>query len=197
MSRWLTSPTAVLAGLAVLSGTLLIRNAFFRDTVRYSLQGLALMPVITAAVLGREAWTERVRSVLNAPVMVLGGWLSYSLYLWHPALFALGPYLVGAKVPGILIGWVMALAVAWLSYYGIERPMMAIRSKFGSEQRRHRLEAKNGNDDQETEPSAVQEGIEPTGSGARRLYVVAPPVEPLTPIERKTNFFSSQPRKIP
>lgn len=132
VARWLTTPWVVALGLATLGATLLLRNPVFRDTVRYSLQGIALMPVITAAVIGGARWLEGPRSLLNSSAMLLGGALSYSLYLWHPALFALGPRLTGAEAPGIVLGWILAVAVAMLSYYGIERPMLTIRSRFGS-----------------------------------------------------------------
>ena len=132
-ARRLTHPALVATGLGVLALTLVIRHPLFRDTFRYSLQGLALMPVILAAVLGSRS--SPAVALLNARWPVLIGWLSYSLYLWHPAVFEFGKYLTGMQVPGLLLGWVLAFAAAWLSYTWIEKPMLAIRSRFGSERR--------------------------------------------------------------
>lgn len=127
----LRHPLAVAAGLSVLALTLVIRNPLFRDTLRYSLQGLALMPVILAAVLGSRS--SPAIALLNSRWPILVGWLSYSLYLWHPAAFELGKYLTGTQVPGLMLGWVLAISAAWLSFNLIEKPMLAIRSRFGSE----------------------------------------------------------------
>ncbi len=127
----LTHPIAVTTGLGLLALTLVIRNPLFRDTLRYSLQGLALMPVVLAAVLGSRS--SPVIALLNARWPILVGWLSYSLYLWHPAAFEFGKYLTGTQVPGLMLGWIFAIAAAWLSFNFIEKPMLAIRSRFGSE----------------------------------------------------------------
>lgn len=163
VARLLTSRATVVAGLAVLAGTLLIRHPVFRDTVRYTLQGLALMPVITACVLGGPGWIEKARSILNSRTFVLGGALSYSLYLWHPALFALGPKLAGAEGAGIVLGWILALIVAAISYYGIEQPMLSVRSRFGSERGQSSPDAAPA----QTSPPY---GTEPKGTP--HLYVV-------------------------
>lgn len=130
-ARLLTHPATVAAGLALLALTLLVRNPVFRDTLRYSLQGVALMPLIAACVLGaRFGW---VRGWLNAPLLVLLGAWSYSLYLWHPAVFALGPHLAGSQTPGLALGWLMAFAAAAASYAWIETPMLRVRRQFGSQ----------------------------------------------------------------
>ncbi len=133
LARFLTRPAVVAAGLAVLAATLVIRNPFFRDTFRYSLQGLALMPVVATLVLG--ARNRSVYRALNGNAAILVGWLSYSLYLWHPAAFELGQHITGGRVSGFLLGWVLAFAVAAASYKLIEKPMLAIRSRFGSDPR--------------------------------------------------------------
>ena len=133
LARFLTRPAVVAAGLAVLAGTLIVRNPFFRDTFRYSLQGLALMPVVATLVL--SARDRLVWRALNSNAAILVGWLSYSLYLWHPAAFELGQHITGGRATGFLLGWVLAFAVAFASYKLIEKPMLAIRSRFGSDRR--------------------------------------------------------------
>lgn len=196
VARMLTAPNAVVIGLSALVATLLVRNAMFRDTARYSLQGLALIPVITAAVLGGVWWIEKARTVLNAPAMLLGGALSYSLYLWHPALFALGPVLAGAEGAGVVLGWLLTFLAAAASYYGIEKPMMSVRSRFGSGRSAPRLEAPAS-----FAPSAIElpASREPR---APKLYVVgqagsAPFSEDARAGSRRRTFFSSSRRNIP
>ena len=132
-ARALTHPAVVIGGLTLLALTFVIRNPLFRDTFRYSVQGLALMPVIVAAVMGgRYALVHRL---LNARAAVIVGWLSYSRYLWHPAVFEFGRHVTGANVPGLMLGWLLAFAVAGMSYAFIEKPMLRIRTRFGSERR--------------------------------------------------------------
>lgn len=196
VARVLTASNVVAIGLLVLAATLLFRNAMFRDTARYSLQGLALMPVITAAVLGGAWWIEKARTVLNAPAMVLGGALSYSLYLWHPALFALGPKLAGAEGAGIVLGWILTVIAAAVSYYGIERPLLSVRSRFGSGRSAVHAQAAETPAPAAIEIPTLREPRPPN------LYVVSPPAsapirdEPRTEPRRRV-FFSSSRRNIP
>ncbi len=66
--------------IAILVGTLAYRGEFFRLTFRYTLQSLAIAPLIYLAVV-------RARQVpfrwLNSKVLVYIGTLSYTIYLTH------------------------------------------------------------------------------------------------------------------
>jgi peptidoglycan/LPS O-acetylase OafA/YrhL len=66
--------------LAVLVGTLLFRNDVFRSTVRYTLQSLAIAPLIYLAVARS---TQIPFKWLNARAMVYLGTISYTIYLSH------------------------------------------------------------------------------------------------------------------
>lgn len=88
---------------------------------------IALWPVLgTAAVLiaGRAAPGTGVARWLGAPPLVGLGTLSYSWYLWHWPFLVLG----AALVPGLTVAAngalaLAALAVAALSYHGVEAPV--------------------------------------------------------------------------
>ncbi|MGC2774790.1 MAG: acyltransferase [Bradyrhizobium sp.] len=72
---------AVLAGAAsVLLFTLLYRSPVFRETARYSLQGLALMPLFYCAIRFADAPVFRL---LNNPWVMTLGTYSYAIYLIH------------------------------------------------------------------------------------------------------------------
>ena len=72
---------AVLAGAAgALLLTLLYRDPTFRETIRYSIQGLALVPVFYFAVRFSD---NRFFRKLNVPWSVTLGTYSYSIYLIH------------------------------------------------------------------------------------------------------------------
>ena len=102
--------------------------AAFRETFRYSVQGLALAPLFIAAVRYPDAWLFRP---LNwKPVQHLGV-LSYSLYLLHGIVlsalstgqFGLGPAM--ASVVGLLA----TLLAAEIVYRLIERPCARLRKR--------------------------------------------------------------------
>jgi peptidoglycan/LPS O-acetylase OafA/YrhL len=120
--KWLL-PLCVL----VLLGTFLDRAEGFRDTLRYSLQGLALIPLFIAAIHYQKAWPV---VFLNLPFVRFLGVLSYSLYLCHHIFmetianaWTLNPVLSGA------VSLACALGFATLVHYWIERPCTRIRKR--------------------------------------------------------------------
>ena len=123
---------AVAAGLILLS--LLYRDPFFRQTFRYTLQGLALMPLVVAVtVSGVLPWAT---TILDSAPMRWVGRLSYSLYLWHILAFDLAERLVPGTgmrhVLAILLGWALAIGISMLCYRFVEQPFFALRKRFGS-----------------------------------------------------------------
>lgn len=135
--RWMravTHPVPVGASLAVLLATLLYRDGLFRETWRYTVQGIAFAaPVL--ALTSTERY-PRVRALLDGRVLVAVGVLSYSLYLWHLTGLDLGDHAartLGASVPvGVALGWIASVALAAASYAWVEKPFFALRRRFGS-----------------------------------------------------------------
>lgn len=123
----------IVIGAAAILASFLIRDAFFRSTIRYSLQELALVPLVLAATVSpRFPWLVRL---LDAAPLVWIGRRSYALYLWHIAIFELLIRLKPAEANLLavyLLGWIVAFAVADVSYRLIERPVFALRRRFGS-----------------------------------------------------------------
>jgi peptidoglycan/LPS O-acetylase OafA/YrhL len=75
------SQSAVLAtALGTLLLTLLYRDTAFRETIRYSLQGLALMPLFYFAIRFSD---NRLFRHLNSPWIITLGTYSYAIYLIH------------------------------------------------------------------------------------------------------------------
>lgn len=116
------------AGLALLGFTLLYREANFRETARYTLQGIALYPIFVTAIRYPEWLPFRF---LNTKPMRFIGWLSYPLYLVHFTIIAsleswphpLPPLLQGA------LALLCSLALAYGIYRFIEQPMARLRKK--------------------------------------------------------------------
>jgi peptidoglycan/LPS O-acetylase OafA/YrhL len=113
------------ASLAVLIATFLYRSEGFRSTLRYSLQGLALMPLFIAAI---HLQGSLVVKVLNLAWVRFLGVLSYSLYLCHSIIleaiiriWARGPVFTAAA------GIICALIFAIFVHYAVERPCTRAR----------------------------------------------------------------------
>jgi peptidoglycan/LPS O-acetylase OafA/YrhL len=151
-SRWsgktlagLRSHAVFAVGAVALLASFLIRDPWFRDGLRFSVQGMGLFICVGATLYA--AALAPLRRLLAHPVAILVGRWSYSLYLWHWPVFSVCgvllpiavwvPFLHGAGS----LAWTallfptltaLSLGLAVSSYYGIERPMVALRRRFGS-----------------------------------------------------------------
>lgn len=121
------------AAVGVLFATLLLRDPFFRDTLRYSLQAGSAAVIMSAVLYGR--W-PLLRRFLCLPLSLLIGKLSYSLYLFH---FGVGTLLVllfpGRSLldpPYLALFLAGSFGMASLSYFLVEKPMVAVRRRLGS-----------------------------------------------------------------
>lgn len=120
--RWLV-PMSV----AVLLATFLYRDEGFRSTLRYTLQGLALMPLFIAAIHFQGSLAVRI---LNLGWVRFLGVLSYSLYLCHSIIleaiirtWARGPVFTVAA------GIICVLIFATFVHYFVERPCTRARKR--------------------------------------------------------------------
>jgi peptidoglycan/LPS O-acetylase OafA/YrhL len=130
--RLAVHPMVVVLALCVVLSTFVIRDPTFRQTFRFTMQNAALVPLVLAAV-----FTPRylaVKAILNWTPVKWIGVLSYSLYLWHFALFDLAKAVV-SEAPAVIqysIGWPLAFCAALLIYFLVERPMFRLRRWAGS-----------------------------------------------------------------
>jgi peptidoglycan/LPS O-acetylase OafA/YrhL len=116
------------ACVAVLVGTLLYRDETFRLTARYTLQSLAIAPLIYLAV-ARADWTPF--RWLNARPLVYVGTISYTIYLSHHLILS------GLAKHWPQMGWgqltfagaVLTLAVAEPMRRWVEQPCAALRKR--------------------------------------------------------------------
>ena len=118
-------------GSALLLSSLLYRSDAFRDTLRYSIQGIALYPIFITAIRFPD-WG--VFKALNWGWMRFMGTLSYSLYLVHylvikaVALILPELGLLGSGILSLLI----SVALAYAIYRLIEIPAAKLKQKFAS-----------------------------------------------------------------
>lgn len=104
------------------------RDDHFRDTFRYTLQGLCLISVFVCAVR-YPGWLP-MRPLNYRPIAYIGV-LSYLLYLVHQAVLAA----VGHTLPelGPVAGGLLALAIsfviAWILHVAVEKPCARLRHR--------------------------------------------------------------------
>jgi peptidoglycan/LPS O-acetylase OafA/YrhL len=124
-TRW-----ALALGVILLLGSFLIRDNYFESTWRFTIQGLALFPIVVALVFAQPVRLFNV--VLNLPAIAWVGRLSYSLYVWHGGvLFFFRPW-IGNLVPPYLgiAELILTFVLAVASYYIVERPVLRLRKHF-------------------------------------------------------------------
>ena len=116
-----------LATVTIVS-TFLVRDAFFRATIRYSLQGIALLPVFYFAIR-TPTWV--VFRCLNWKVMAFAGTLTYSTYLVHLAIIEIINYCAPAlnSTERAFVAAVVTVATAIGMRYLIELPSIAFRRR--------------------------------------------------------------------
>lgn len=115
----------------LLLSTFIFRDEFFRETTRYSMQGIALTILICSLVF--SAKLKKLRWVFETRALIYVGKLSYSLYLYH----WLGKMVADWMRPTTTLSWVgiataIAVAGAVLSYHVVERRMIRFRRAYGS-----------------------------------------------------------------
>jgi peptidoglycan/LPS O-acetylase OafA/YrhL len=122
---WLRVLLPAGAGLMLLS--LLFRDPRFRETFRYTLQGLALYPLFVCAVRNPQLGAFRL---LNHPVLRRIGELSYSLYLLHHVvIYGLQRWLPVHPALQAVLALGISLLLSGAIWRGIERPCARLRKR--------------------------------------------------------------------
>lgn len=134
---WLLLPSC----LALLLVTFVIRSVPFRETWRYTLQGLALMPVFIAVIRYSDALPLRF---LNWRWVSRLGVLSYAFYLTHALLLSLVAHWLPASeglshVQLMLlrgtVAFLLTLAGSWMMHQWVEKPFLRLRRRLDGSQK--------------------------------------------------------------
>jgi peptidoglycan/LPS O-acetylase OafA/YrhL len=107
------------------TGLALILAPIFLLTAATPFPGASALPSVLGAVMllaGPKSWINA--RLLSLQPLVFVGRISYSLYLWHWPLLALGRVVYGGHLPGAAAACLVPVAfgAAVLSYYFIEQP---------------------------------------------------------------------------
>lgn len=131
---WLMLPSCV----ALLLATFVIRSVPFRETWRYTLQGLALMPLFITVIRYADALPLRF---LNWRWVSRLGVLSYAFYLTHALVLALVehwlPAPAGLSHAQLMLmrgstAFALTLAASFLIHQWVEKPFLRLRRRLGS-----------------------------------------------------------------
>jgi peptidoglycan/LPS O-acetylase OafA/YrhL len=106
----------------------LYRDEYFRDTFRYTLQGICLISVFVCAV--RYPNWGPMRPLNFRPIAFLGV-LSYSFYLVHQVVLAAVKHELAGLGAGTraLCALAISLAVAWILYVAVDKPCARLRRR--------------------------------------------------------------------
>ncbi len=129
--KTLVNPIWFSTALLVITGTFVFRDPFFRDTWRYSLQGLGLF-VIFAGLLFSPRYGA-IQRILNLAPIVWIGRVSYSLYVWHLCTPALSRWMApnAGWMAQSAIQFLLSFILAALSFYLMEQPIARWRRRLG------------------------------------------------------------------
>jgi peptidoglycan/LPS O-acetylase OafA/YrhL len=126
--KWLYVPAAAF----VLVFCLTVRNEAFRETLRYTLQGVALTAFFIAAVRFPK-W--RPMQLLNSRPMVYVGLISYSMYLLHFSVI----FGVRKELPNFnqieqgVVALAVSIALSASIYRIVEQPFARLRHKLSAD----------------------------------------------------------------
>jgi peptidoglycan/LPS O-acetylase OafA/YrhL len=112
--------------LAILLITFAIRNPIFRETLRYTLQAVAIGPLLYYVIRYPET---RIGRLLNTSLLSYLGILSYSLYLIHASVLVQMQRWMHSKIAAGVLGLFICIALAFITRTVIEKPTEKLRGK--------------------------------------------------------------------
>lgn len=122
----------IIAALGFYLGSLVIRDPWFRDTIRYSIQATsAALMVLWGQVVMRQPLGERLMKFLQWRFLQVLGLASYSIYLSHDALYKIvEPYLEFLPRPlSVLVMVALGLALGIAIWKFVEIPALAYKDR--------------------------------------------------------------------
>jgi len=118
------------AGILAILLTLLYRDLFFRESIRYTIQGIAMFPLFYFAIIKSQHWLFKP---LNwAPIIYIGK-VSYTFYLSHYLFIYASINLFGDSIlVKNIAGFSITMIFCTLMYYFVEKKFAIMRKKLHS-----------------------------------------------------------------
>jgi peptidoglycan/LPS O-acetylase OafA/YrhL len=118
------------AGIGALLASFVIRDPTFRETLRYTIQGLGLYPVFVTAI--RFPGYGPLKLLGTAPMRYVGK-ISYSLYLMHHVVLeGVGRRMPDSPVMHAVLSLGISVALASSVWYLVEEPCAVLRRKLAA-----------------------------------------------------------------
>jgi peptidoglycan/LPS O-acetylase OafA/YrhL len=130
MPEWVDKFSLALAGfgVALLLVCLVIRGEFFRDTLRYTLQGIGIFCIFLWVLNSPTSW---VVQRLENPFLRLIGRRSYAMYLIHYCIIQAFEQKLHLKMTYVLLLAAPLIYIyAWAMAKFVEKPMDRIKKRF-------------------------------------------------------------------
>ncbi|WP_169562652.1 acyltransferase family protein [Microbacterium gubbeenense] len=131
-SRVFGNPAVVYASVLIFVASLIIREEFFRDTLRYTLQSASTCGVILFGLVQPFGATARFMLRMSQWMLVeIIGLASYSIYLVHLILMSwLSPHLhdwpAFARIPAMVA---IGVGAGVVLYMAVEKPALRLRKR--------------------------------------------------------------------
>jgi len=114
--------------LLVLAGSLVPRSVLYKESLRYTVQALALYAIFSFVTANARHWS--VAWLEWTPLRYIG-WISYVLYLSHDFILNV----VNSRLPGSQwltgpLAFAIAVAFATTTRYTLELPLQRLRARF-------------------------------------------------------------------
>jgi len=141
LARWSLPAFLLLAGLYISLSSLLpsfslAQNTAFSNSVIYTLVVLTMAALLIHTYAYSESRVSRF--LASGPVFFMGS-ISYGFYLFHPLAqeLALRSFLLFSSVPHGLrakaLGFLIAVAISWVSFHFYEKPVLRLGRKLAQE----------------------------------------------------------------
>ncbi len=112
-------------GAAMIVGTLVIRDPVFRETLRYSVQGVGLLLIFNYALRN----TGRLAQLLGSPPLRIVADLSYFLYLIHLPMLIFMSHFARSASSLFIAAMVLSFLLAVLVRHYVEMPLLRWRKR--------------------------------------------------------------------
>ncbi|GAB3929253.1 acyltransferase family protein [Larkinella terrae] len=131
--RKVNHPVSITIAIALMIISLVYRDQAFRETFRYSFQGIGFSILIP--VLLYNPHLDRLRQLSSTPWLLTVAQLSYSIYLFHWIGISIARYITGSEqitFQYLMIAIPSGLTLSLISYYGIEKRILKFRKQYGA-----------------------------------------------------------------